>query len=779
MILFNVWGGFPAPPCRPAAHRHQPGSSKRSSMSEGGSSHREALQDPSHRGFPEIMLTNTQKNQVLQFVESSKRNSFTFREVVRILDLASDERRSLQRYLDELDSEGMIHRIKRGRYSLAVRKNLVSGTLSCHRDGYGFLIPDDRGIYKEDVFIPARGMEDALHGDRVLVEVAQKKRPAQRVFHGRRLAREEEKARLEGTVVRVLERKHPTVVGRYCAHPRFPFVVPLDARMFHDIRIPYRASLGAEDGQIVAAEITLPPGRNQVPQGRVVEILGYPDDPGIEYKIVQHKFSLPVEFTPGALRECEEIPGHVLKEEYAGREDFRDEVVVTIDGETARDFDDAVSLKKLLSGHYLLGVHIADVSHYVREDTAIDSDAYARGTSVYFPDRAIPMLPPKLSSGICSLKPGVDRLVLSALMEVDPRGRVLRSRFVKGVLRSRERMTYASVARILADRDPRERVRYAELVPLFETMEELCLILSKKRYRRGSVDFDLPEADIEFDKTGKIISIVPSERNIAHRIIEEFMLLANECVAERLTASGGPALYRIHEKPDEVKVDEFAEFALALGYKLDKHGGQYSPKDFQKFVSQLQGKLEQRFLAYLMLRSFMQARYSEQNVGHFGLATAEYTHFTSPIRRYPDLLVHRFLKAALGEEQPPGWRERMIERLPDLANHTSARERIADEAEREIEKIKKVQFMADKVGEAFAAIVFSARRQGFFVELLDHFVEGFVPLGTLTDDNYVYKEKTHSFVGERRHRRFQLGSRVRVRLDSADRETARLTFSIV
>jgi ribonuclease R len=340
-------------------------------------------------------------------------------------------------------------------------------------------------------------------------------------------------------------------------------------------------------------------------------------------------------------------------------------------------------------------------------------------------------------------------------------------------------MTYTSVAKILVERDPEEKARYAELVSLFELMEELCLILSKKRYRRGSVDFDLPEAEIAFDENGRVISIVPAEHNIAHRIIEEFMLLANECAAEKLTVAGGPALYRVHERPDPVKVEEFAEFALALGYKLEKQDGQYRPKDFQKFVSQLKGKLEQRFLAYLMLRSFMQARYSEENIGHFGLATAEYTHFTSPIRRYPDLLVHRLLKAVLGEEPDSGWRERISERLPDIANHTSLRERIADEAEREIEKIKKVQFMADKLGEEFEAIVFSAMRQGFFVELLDHYVEGFVPIGTLVDDNYIYKEKTHSFVGERRRRQFQLGSRVRVRLDSADRETARLTFSLV
>jgi len=549
--------------------------------------------------------------------------------------------------------------------------------------------------------------------------------------------------------------------------------------MLHDIRIPYQAGKGAEDGQIVAVAVTLPPGRNQIPQGRIVEILGYPDDAGIEYKIVEHQFGLPVDFSPEALQEADRLPDRVLKEECAGREDFRGDLTATIDGETARDFDDAVSIHKLPSGNYLLGVHIADVSHYVREDTRIDSEAYARGTSVYFPDRAVPMLPAKLSSGICSLKPGEDRLVLSAVMEVDPKGKVLAKRFAEGVLRSRARMTYTELARILTDPKCPERHRYAELVPHFEMMETLCRVLSKKRYRRGSVDFDLPEAEMQFDANGKVIRIVPAERTIAHRIIEEFMLLANECVAETLTASGGPALYRVHEKPDPVRVEEFAEFALHLGYKLEKHDGQYRPKDFQTFIAQLEGKSEQRFIAYLMLRSFMQARYSETNLGHFGLAASDYTHFTSPIRRYPDLCVHRLLKYSLAGNQPEGWREKISAQLPEIARHSSSRERNADDAEREIEKIKKAQFMADKIGEEFDAIVFSVTRHGFFVELLDHYVEGFVPAGTLIDDAYVYNEKTHVFAGERRRRRFGLGSRVRVRLDRVDREIARLLFSVV
>jgi ribonuclease R len=725
------------------------------------------------------LLKPSQKQAVLNFIASLQAKTFTFRDVVRLLDLDSDERRSLQRFLDELDSQEVIHRIKRGRYALPQRDNIVSGVLTGHRDGYGFVTPDDQRIFGQDIFIPARNMEDAMHGDRVLIKVSRKKVPVQRNRARRRPEPPEERERLEGTILRVLERGSPTVVGRYYEHSRFPFVVPLESRVTHDILIPFHAAKGAENGQIVVVGLTTYPGKYQSPHGRVLEILGSPGDPEIEYRIVERKFSLPVDFSPETIGELQEIPDQVLDEEAAGREDFRNEMAVTIDGETARDFDDAVSLRKLPSGNYLLGVHIADVSHYVREGTALDQDAYLRGTSVYFPDRAIPMLPPRLSSNICSLKPGEDRLVFSALMEVNSRGSVVEGRFAQGMLRSRARMTYTSVARILEDNDPEEKKRYADLVPMLESMGELCQALSRKRYRCGAVDFDLPEAEIRFDARGKVIAVVPAERNLAHRIIEEFMLLANETVAKKLSQSGGPALYRVHEKPDPQKVQDFAAFVLALGYRLECRGEECQPRDFQNFVSQLEGKPEGKFLAYLMLRSFMQARYSEHNLGHFGLATKEYTHFTSPIRRYPDLVVHRLLKECLRSQPSQAWCEGMMEKLPQIALHTSARERNADEAEREIENLRKVQFMSDKVGDEFEALVFSVVRQGFSVELLEHFVEGFVPAATLVDDNYLYKEKTHSFVGERSRRHVKLGSRVRVRLDSADRESCRLSFSLL
>ena len=724
------------------------------------------------------MLTTEQKDKVFRFIRSLNTSSFTFRDVVRRLGIDSEDRRSLQHYLDELDALQIIHRIRRGRYALPSRESVVSGTFMGHRDGYGFVTPDPGSPFSEDIFVPPHGIEDAMHGDRVMVRVARKKRIARPGRRGE-ARRGETRERMEAVVVRVLERKFPNIVGRFHEHTRSPFVIPLDERVCHEIRIPYHASRDAKSGQIVVAALTVAPGRNQTPQGRIVEILGYPGDPGLEYRIVEHKFGLPVEFSPGALHEASLVPEKVQPTESDGREDLRGETTVTIDGETARDFDDAVSLEQLPSGNYLLGVHIADVSHYVREGSELDRDAYERGTSVYFPDRAIPMLPPRLSSGICSLKPGEDRLAVSVLMELDRQGNMRGHRFSESVIRSRERMTYTAVARILVDRDPAFLERYADLVPMFEAMRDLCLTLAEKRYRRGAIDFDLPEADIRFDEKGRIVSVLPAERNIAHRIIEEFMLLANETVATELSGSGGPVLYRVHEKPDQQKVADFAEFALALGYRLESRHGEYCPRDFQRFVEQIEGKIEGRFLAYLMLRSFMQARYSEVNLGHFGLATGCYTHFTSPIRRYPDLVVHRLLRDCLRKRPSDDWRDMMTGKLPAMALHTSARERIADEAEREIEKIKKVQFMSDKVGDEFEAVVFSVIRQGFFIELLDHFVEGFVPGGTLIDDRYTYREKAHCFVGETQRKRYELGTRILARLDHADLETYRLTFSAI
>jgi ribonuclease R len=600
---------------------------------------------------------------------------------------------------------------------------------------------------------------------------------------------------------------------------------------------------------IVDVEITTYPRLTALPRGRVIEILGRREDFGVDVEIMIRKFHLPHRFPAEVLAEANAAPQCILERDPAlrDRRDFRALPIVTIDGETAKDFDDAVYVERLAQGNYLLHVHIADVAHYVRPGSALDREARLRGTSVYFPDRAVPMLPLELSNGICSLNPHVDRLVMSALLEFDPEGRLVEYELLPGIIRSAERMTYTAVRDILAG-EPAACQRYAALVPNFKRMEELARLLARRREDRGSIDFDLPEPLIEFDEHGRMTGITRSERNFAHRIIEEFMLAANQAVASTLEGKGIPSLYRIHEKPDAKKVIEFEEIAATFGYSLgielpaarrtrmrprDERDRtprfheaiegelKISPYNYQRLAKRLEGKPEERILSYLMLRSLKQARYSEENVGHFALATSTYTHFTSPIRRYPDLIVHRILKAALAEEgggvraireqgignrirggglrapanlvrerdarapagetpapQLPGGAFVHPEELHALGLETSESERRAAEAERELIEWKKVSFMAQHVGDEFEALIISLIKPGFFVELTDLFVEGFVPLSNLQDDLYVYRERLRAIIGQHSRRAFHLGERLRVRLVRIDRSQNKLEFSV-
>jgi ribonuclease R len=535
--------------------------------------------------------------------------------------------------------------------------------------------------------------------------------------------------------------------------------------------------------------------------GRVVEILGHPDDFGVDVEIVIRKHHLPHQFPPEAMEEAEAIPNAIAEWELEGRRDFRGMDVVTIDGETARDFDDAVWVDRLPNGHYALDVHIADVSHYVRPGGAIDAEARLRGTSVYFPDRAVPMLPHELSTEVCSLKPNVDRLALSALLEIDNQGEILAQEFTPAVIRSVERMTYTNV-HLLLEGDAAQRERYRPLVPRFELMRELALTLNRKRVRRGSIDFDLPEPLIEFDQWGEMIGVKRAPRNMAHRIIEEFMLAANEAVASHLENSLPASIYRIHEPPDPKRVMEFEEAAVHFGYSLgvgaipvkkfaitDKHRDgtkrrreivlatsvDIASRNYQRLAAKIEGKPEERILSYLMLRSLKQARYSTENVGHFALAAETYTHFTSPIRRYPDLIVHRLLRGALaGTANAPGAAE-----LKAMAEECSQAERRAADAERELVEWKKVRFMAERVGQDFDALVVSAAKYGLFVELAELFIEGLVPIDTLPGDEYAYQENVRKIVGKRTRREFSIGDRVRVLLDRVDANERKLQFSIL
>ncbi len=795
-----------------------------------------------------------------------------YKQLVRELGLGGGrERRELLEQLNRLTERGNLTKLDREHWSIprtpnaksGSRDNLLAGRLDLHRDGYGFVRPNARqasGV-TDDVFIPPNEINGAMQGDQVLVELEPPRADG----------------RLSGRIARILERRNATVVGtfHYARGERYPqnVVIPFDERMTQPIVIPPGAELlpagpgvtrhrvlGAEaaaqkhkdvdlEGLIVDVEITAWPTPFKPPTGRVLEVLGHPDDFGVDVEMMIRKHQLPRVFPENVLAEARAV-AHLDLSEVASRRDFRSLPIVTIDGETAKDFDDAVLVSERPGGGYELQVHIADVAEYVRPGTDLDLEARLRGTSVYFPDRAIPMLPQELSTDICSLRPGEDRLVLSCIMQLSSEGRIESYEIVEGVIRSAARMTYTAVHAIL-EGDPEIRARYAQLVPGFERMRHLAGLMNKRRVQRGSIDFDLPEPVIEFDEQGQMRGVTRAERTWANRLIEEFMLAANECVATWLEDLGVPSLYRIHEKPEPRRVVQFEELAASFGYSLglgalpvkrvvtrgDRRDAQrtgrparahevaediaVTPRMYQKLAARIEGKPEERILSYLMLRSLKQARYSEINEGHFALAAPTYTHFTSPIRRYPDLIVHRITKTLLRRgliarsqvaenRHASPWThpneglagivvhrasrpkartatdelETLDPPIPEselaqIAEETSQTERRAAEAERELVEWKKVRFMEDRVGEEFAALVLNPTKYGLFVELTDLFVEGLVPIDTLRDDRYTWRENTHEIVGERWGRRFRAGDRVHVILDRILAQERRLQFSLV
>ncbi len=824
---------------------------------------------------------------ILDRIERQPNRSAGYKQLIRELGLRGNERRELEERIAALVKSGKLVEINRDRYTLpqhaALRNNLIAGRLTMHRDGYGFVVPNSgqRTAVEGDVFIPPPAIGPAMHGDQVLVE----------------LTRKPDDSRAEGKILRVLSRGNPTIVGIFHHGSRNNFVTPLDEKVTQEVIIPagmeWPASGGGEEpsapgasagrrsersrgagakgldrdrvydsgvrrrssqdmeGLVVDVEITEWPGPTQNPRGRVVEILGYEDDFGVDVEIVIRKHHLPHRFPVEVLQEAQQFEAVIHAHELRHRHDYRNLPIVTIDGETARDFDDAVTVRRTSNGNFELQVHIADVAHYVREGSAIDLEARLRGTSVYFPDRAIPMLPIELSTDLCSLRPQVERLVLSCVMEIDHQGEIVGFKLNEGVIRSAERMTYTNVNLIL-EGDPALRQHYRGLVDVFELMRELAMVLNRKRVRRGSIDFDLPEPVIEFDENGLMKSVTRSERNIAHRLIEEFMLAANECVATYLENKGVASLYRIHEKPDPKRVYDFETIAAKFGYSLgvgplpvkrvqmkadrrERYGTgrqarvveipeevHITPRMYQKLTQKIAGKPEERILSYLMLRSLKQARYSEINEGHFALAAPSYTHFTSPIRRYPDLTIHRILKDVLREsaeaeqhgvpvgsgalahsEAPSPWSKREAPRpmakkqatterphrralpgpipepeLHDIAEESSQSERRAADAERELMEWKKARFMEQHIGEEFDGLIVSVTKFGMFVELAELFVEGLVPLGSMTDDHYLYHENTRQLIGQRSRRTYSMGDQVRVLVDRIDHAQRRVIFAI-
>jgi len=849
---------------------------------------------------------------ILSHIERQPHRSAGFKQLIREMSVRGNERQQLAERLQAMVDSGRLVETGRDRYTLAqhatAHLNLIAGRLNMHRDGYGFVIPNagQRSSFTGDIYISPQSIGSAMHGDQVLVELGRRKDDGRAegkilrvltranptvvgtLHYGTRhnfVTPIDEKVTKEIIIPRGMEWPSGSVATgadtadkeKRCAtqvsaqkrdanlgHPNPALSPKVGDRTGHPAtekhdrdrvygKEAHRREWKDLEGVVVDVEITSWPSPADNPKGRVVEILGYEDDFGVDVEIVIRKHHLPHHFPVEVLQEAEQFERTIASAELAHRRDYRALPIVTIDGETARDFDDAVTARRLSTGNFELQVHIADVAHYVREGSPIDLEARLRGTSVYFPDRAIPMLPMELSTDLCSLRPQVDRLVLSCVMEIDLQGEIVGYTLNEGIIRSAERMTYTNVNLIL-EGDLGLRQHYHKYVDVFELMRELALILNRKRVRRGSIDFDLPEPVIEFDENGLMKGVTRSERNIAHRLIEEFMLSANECVASYLEKRQIASLYRIHEKPDPKRVYDFETIAATFGYSLgvgalpvkrvqlkaerrDRYGSgrqaktielpeevHITPRMYQKLTQKIAGKPEERILSYLMLRSLKQARYSEENEGHFALAAPAYTHFTSPIRRYPDLIVHRILKDVLRESPerddggiPVGvaqgthseslspWSKRQPplspskkktrdhgkqrsapldgpipeDMLRDIAQESSQSERRADEAERELMEWKKIKFMQDRVGEDFAGLIVSVTKFGMFVELNDLFIEGLVPLTSLSDDRYMYHENTRQIIGQRTRKTYSMGDPIHVFVERIDHVQRRIQFGIV
>ena len=702
--------------------------------------------------------------QVLEAIRAKVDHPATVKELMQRLQLPREQRVTLRRRLATLVESGELIRVRGNRYGLPDRMHLVTGRVQVNPRGFGFVTPDQQVEGMDgDLYIAGANLNQAMHGDRVVA----------------RIERQRGEGRSEGRIVRILDRATDRLVGRLeTDESGLAYVVPFDRRLVMDVHIPKGESGSAKGGEMVVVELTRWPTLARSPVGRVVEVLGGVDTPGVDTKLIIRKYVIPDAHPEAAVTEARRLGTKVKPRDISGRRDFRSLPTVTIDGETARDFDDAVTLERLPNGNFWLGVHIADVSHYVPEGSAQDTAALERGTSVYFPDRAVHMFPEQLSTRLCSLNPEVDRLVQSCLMEIDSTGTVCRYEIDDGVIHSDARMTYAAVNAILVERDTETRAQHERFIALFETMGELFEILHGRRDRRGSIDFDLPAAEFLMDDEGMVEAIVASERNLAHRIIEEFMLVANETVAEHLQEQGTPTLYRIHDAPDPLKVEVFEDFTRSLGYSLGAPSEDASPRDFQRLLRRLRGKPEERPVAFLMLRTMQQARYDVSNRGHFGLAAPSYTHFTSPIRRYPDLVVHRALRE-MRTGTRAGRQASRAERLAGIARHTSEMERRAEDAEREVVQWKKVRFMEDKVGDEFTGYVTGVTAFGLFVELVEHFVEGLVHISSMADDYYRFHERQHELRGENSRKMYCLGDKVAVQLVRVDREHRQLELALV
>ena len=703
-------------------------------------------------------LLKERKKTIYDFICDEFYVPMKIKEIAIMLNVPKEQRRELQEVLDELVCDGKIEVSAKGKYSKAEGKYLT-GIFTAHQRGFGFVtVPGE----DEDIFIPEAQVNGAMHLDTVQVAVTK--------------GASSEKRR-EGSVVKILKRGMEQLVCYYEESKNYGFAVPDNPRFTQDIFIPKEHSMGAVRGHKVVVQITEYGKNGRKPEGKVVEILGHVNDPGTDIMSIVRGYDLPMEFPAKVLKQAERVPDEVSEADMAGRMDLRDWQTVTIDGEDAKDLDDAITLTKE-NGKYTLGVHIADVTNYVQEHSALDVEALNRGTSVYLVDRVIPMLPHKLSNGICSLNAGENRLALSCIMTIDEKGNVVDHTIAETVIKVDRRMSYSSVKKILEDKDEAERAKYEELIPMFELMQELAGILRKKRMSRGSIDFDFPETKIILNEQGKPVDIKPYDRNVATKIIEDFMLIANEIVAQDYFWQELPFVYRTHDNPDGEKIKKLATFINNFGYSIHIGQDEVHPKELQKLLIKIEGTPEEALISRLTLRSMKQAKYTTVSTGHFGLATNYYCHFTSPIRRYPDLQIHRIIKDNLRGCMDAKKIAHYEKILDDVASHSSKTERRAEEAERETDKLKKVEYMSERIGECFEGVISGVTEWGFYVEL-PNTIEGLVHVTSLKDDYYHYDERSYELIGETTNHRYKLGQKVKVMVEATDKLLRTIDFCVV
>jgi len=702
----------------------------------------------------------TAKERILQYMKEDAYKPLTIEELVLVLKIGKGEIGEFCAIIDDMVKHGHIIKTRRGRYGIPEKMNLVVGRLHGHKRGFGFIIPDNPEI--EDVFIPADGINNAMHNDKVIARVS---------------GRTGGKRSYEGEIIRILERANRKIVGTFERNRNFGFVSPDDSRIHFDIFVPGDETAGAKNGQKVIVEIEKWPERRRNPEGRITEILGRKDEPGIDILSIIKKHGLPESFPYEVMKQAEEVPDAIRDIDLVGRIDLRNHQVVTIDGEDAKDLDDAISVRKLENGNYYLGVHIADVGYYVPENTALDREARNRGCSTYLVDRVIPMLPQELSNNICSLNPGMDRLTMSVFIEIDETGKVVNYDIKPSVIRSSERMTYKDVTKILNGTDEELLRRYDYLLEDFNNMKDLCNVLTHKRRVRGSIDFELYESQIILGEQGKVIDVIKKERSLADQIIEEFMLVCNEVIAEHIYWLNIPFVYRVHEEPDPEKILILKNILHNLGYPVSKMR-EIKPKTLQEILNKVKGEQEEKVINMMLLRSLKQAKYSEINLGHFGLAVKYYSHFTAPIRRYPDLVIHRIIREHLEGKMTRGRQKHLNKIISDIAENASKRERIAEEAERESVNLKKVEFMEDKIGFEYKGIISGLTSFGMFVEL-ENTIEGLVHFSNMLDDYYLFDEDRLIIRGERTNKVYRIGDTVTVKVVKANKELIEIDFELI